>query len=182
MTHRITTLCLAGCLLATPALAAAQQEGPYANAQVARSLIGASGFDDTWALGATLGYNLGQRGQGFGFEGEITATLSDSENSSPGIPDVNRVRFNYTSYAAYGVYRAPLTPEIGLRARLGVVYIDGELRYRGADSRTRSDNETNLSGGLGLTYAFTRHLHGLVEWTHLDSDINHVGAGVQLRF
>lgn len=169
--------------LAAAPVAAQQAKGSstkegqfYGGAQLAISDV--DGYDNGLALVVSAGMNLNpERRGGFGIEGELTTTLSKPEvkvsNAS--------AELSYFTIAGYGVYAVPVDQNFGVRGRLGLLYENLNSDTLGPISGKDGDDFSG-SFGIGATYRFTHNLNGIAEYTYIEKDINHLSAGIQLRF
>lgn len=129
------------------------------------------GFDNALGIALTAGKTLAPN---FYVEGELTTTLNDAKAKGAG----GDIKLSYWTIGAYGVYALPVGQNFALRGRLGGVYID-------ADSKGGSsglDNEFNVSFGIGGIFDVSPSMNVIAEFTRMDEDVNHLSAGVQLKF
>lgn len=158
-------------LAAAPALA--QQAGGGFVDYVSGQLVWADvdDFDEALALALTAGKNIAPN---FYVEGELTTTLSEAEAKGNG----GDIELTYWTFGAYGVYALPVGQNFALRGRLGGVYINADDEGGDADL----DDELNVSFGVGGIYDLSPRLNVIAEYTRMDEDINHISAGLQLKF
>jgi hypothetical protein len=159
-------------LAAAPAMA--QQRGPivdYVTGQLVWSDI--EDFDEALALAIAAGKTFTPN---FSVEGEITTTLSAAEAEG----DNGDTEVTYWTAGVYGVYVLPVGQNFALRGRLGGLYRDAEVD-NGGDSDL-DDDEFGVSFGVGGLYDLSSRLNVVAEYTRIDDDINHISAGVQLKF
>lgn len=170
-----TALLLAGCLAFASAQARDEQ---YAKAQLA--IADVDGFSDGLALVGTYGMKLPQVHPQFSVEGEITTTISDPDTSVAG----NTLEVSYYTLAAYAVYTHPVTDRVDLFGRGGLLYEDVSVDYYHPLLGKYSDSETDLglSFGVGTNVALKENLDFTAALTIIESDINHLSAGVHFRF
>lgn len=68
---------------------------------------------------------------------------------------------------AYAVGMYPLSKEVNLMAKLGVLSWDADIRI----NTTNGENDgTDVAYGLGISYAFTKELLATAEWEAFNSD------------
>ena len=68
---------------------------------------------------------------------------------------------------AYAVGMYPLSKEINLMAKLGVLSWDADIRI---NTTNRENDGTDVAYGLGISYAFTKEFLATAEWEAFDSD------------
>jgi len=162
----------AGCLAFATAQAQTPQE-QYAKIQLA--IADVDGFDNGLALVGTYGLKMPQVHPNFSFEGELTTTISDPETSFFG----TTLKASYYTLAGYGVYTHQATPKLALFGRAGLLYEDVSID---TPFGSGSSSDFGLSFGVGANVAMQRNLDFTAGLTIIESDINHISAGVNYRF
>lgn len=181
MKRKDMPLVVAGFALGVLSAPLAAQDAPqnpfYANAQVVVSDV--DGFDNGTSLALTGGMDLTRdaRGGGFGVEAEWTTDISEPEVE---IGDI-KGELSYWTLAGYGVYRYPLSQDLALRGRAGILYLDFDEDVN-VGGFGEDDEDVNFSAGVGATYRLSGQIHAIAEYTYIDDEINHLSAGVQMRF
>lgn len=120
-------------------------------------MIDLGGFDDPVNAGAVFGTN---RGAGWGFEGEVTTTLSDGEFFGLDV--------SVTTVAGYGAYRSE--GDTYFKGKLGVAHEEVEIG-------SVSDDDNGASYGLGVGW---RQFNGSMielEYTIVEDDVNFLSLG-----
>ena len=169
---------LASCLLAATAFglaatsAHAQDSGVYAGA-------GVDAFDfDAYTISGRLGYNFNDY---FGVEGQAGFGIVDDEVSELGV-DAD-VGVDYFA-GAFGVLRAPVSPQFDVFARGG--YYFSQFGVDGTDGVTNFDEDLDVDGfaiGAGGQFNFGLNMENSIrlEYTYLDADEGSVdGQDVEL--
>lgn len=169
---------LAGCMLAGAVQAQGTQGAQYANVQLAVANV--DGFSDGAALVGTYGVYLPQVNPNFSVEGEFTTTVSNPNTDAFG----NKLEVSYYTLAAYAVYTQPLTPSLSVYGRAGMLYEDITADYYvpflGKVSSSATD--TGLSFGVGGNFKVSNNMDITAGLTVIESDINHLGAGLRFNF
>lgn len=177
-----STLAATALLASTSASAV---EGSYFGAQGGFSNI--SGFDSGIAFIGTFGMPLAsllpnlqlpeQAKNNLAVEAEVTSNILIP--ASFGSLDATA-----TTFGAYGVYSLPVTPELSIRGRAGLllalVSVDFDLGFLGRGSSSTTD--INLTFGGGITYKLSDKMNLIAEFTSLGSSFSNLSAGVQFRF
>ena len=93
------------------------------------------------------------------------------------------------SFGGYGVFAFPVSPELSVRARAGLVfallsydYVDYDPFTFTPTTGSRSETNINLSFSGGITYKLSDNMSFIAEYTSLGSSVNNLSGGVQLRF
>jgi opacity protein-like surface antigen len=92
---------------------------------------------------------------------------------------------NQTALSVVGT--VPLTPSLGLYARLGVNQLDMHGSWAGSPAEgyagyNYSDRTTHALGGIGLSYKLTDKVSARIEAQHLTSEVKNYSAGVSYAF
>ena len=170
---------LAMALTAAFGVAGAQAAQPgqsspmYFGAQLA--LADVDGFDDGLSLVGTLGFPADHLAPNLSFEAELGMSMSDPDRSFAG----QTLEASYWYLAGFGVYSLPLNNNFELRGKLGLGYIDVEVD---TPIGTFSDDDIEAMFGLGLIIPMNNTMRFITEYTHVESDIDHLSAGVQFDF
>lgn len=181
MQHSKLVSLVAASIMGMGSLSAQAQSGSYVNAQVALAQV--SGFDSGTALALTYGQNLPVVSSNFFIEGELTTSLSKPSQTYYFFNDKYTAEVSYFTGAAYAVYAYPFTNQFSLRGRAGLLYesVDAEVSGPGG-SASASNSDVGLSLGAGATYAFNPKMALIAEYTMIESDLDHISAGIQYRF
>ena len=150
---------------------------PYIGAKVGQFNLDYEGADDPTAYGIYGGYNFDPN---FGIEAEYVGS-GDADYSYRGYNgDVDA-----KSYGAYGTYRYAF-PNTGLYAKgkLGVAKTEVEATGTNALGFRVNPNESNtgIAGGIGLGYSVNPDFAVEAEYDILDSDVDLLTIGAQLKF
>ena len=87
------------------------------------------------------------------------------------------------SFGGYGVFAFPVSPELSVRARAGLLLAILNQEYTVIfGSASRSSTDFNISFGGGITYKLSDNMSFIAEYTSLGSSVNNLSGGVQLRF
>lgn len=159
-----------------PALAADgtyASASPYFGAQL--GIADVDGFDEGLMVAGTLGLPADHMVPNLAFEAELGMSLVDPERDVVG----GTVEISYWYLAGFGVYNVPLNGDFKLRGKLGMGYLDAEADGPGGSA---SDSDLELMYGVGLSIPLRGDLRGLVEYTHVESDLGQLSAGVQFNF
>jgi opacity protein-like surface antigen len=160
-------------------------DGQYFGAQAGFSNIG--GFDAGIALIGTYGIPLNSllpdlqlpedAKNNLSVEAEITSNIlvPPSFDGFGGSFDATA-----TTFGAYGVYTLPVTPELSIRGRAGLLLALISVDLAGFGSASSTD--INLTFGGGITYSLSDKMNFIAEYTSLGSSFSNLSAGVQLRF
>ena len=155
--------------LGTPAMA----QERYFNA--ALGIADVDGFDDGWVLIGGYGIQVPEVDKNFFIEGEITATLDDPERAGADV--------SYYTLAGYAVYALPVTQTVDLRGRAGLLYYDADVSGTAGPFSFREDEDgIELSFGIGARFEVNNELDVIVDYTQIESDIDHLSAGIQYHF
>jgi hypothetical protein len=183
--QRLIKPLLVAALLAASPMTLAQQAAPldYVNAQLAIGLV--EDLSDPLVLVLTAGKELPHLGPNVAFELEFTDTLTAADRGGsvtvPGLGTVPAgVSLSYWSLGGYGVVSIPLDNRLSARARAG-------LRLLSAYASGDQDRDLGITFGFGLAYRYAANLAFVGEFTYLDEidndiGVNHLSAGVQVRF
>lgn len=138
------------------------------------ALADVDGYDSGIAGVATYGIRVPEMHKNFSVEGEFAMTFVEPEGKRSG----TTYEASYHALGAYGVYAHPLSEKFHVRGRLGVLYEDVEIS---APGYSESDDDFELSYGFGITVGLTKESRFILEYTVLESDINHISAGMQFK-
>jgi OOP family OmpA-OmpF porin len=69
--------------------------------------------------------------------------------------------------AVYAVGNWPLNKDATLMAKLGALNWDADLTV---DDTSGSNDGTDVAFSIGASYAFTKEVHGVLEWEYFDTD------------
>lgn len=163
---------LALAVMAASGTAQAQPFNRYTTFQAA--LADVDGYDSGIAGIATYGIRVPELHQNFAVEGEFGMTFVEPEGKVGG----TTYEVSYYTLGAYGVYAQPLSEKFHVRGRLGVLYEDVEVSTAAG---SESDDDFELSFGLGITVGMGKESRFILEYTVIDSDINHISAGMQFK-
>lgn len=175
MQRLFKSLMVTGLLAASP-ITLAQPAAPldYMNAQLAIGLV--EDLSDPFVLVVTAGKELPNLGRNVAFEVEFTDTLTAADRAG--------VSLSYWSLGGYGVMSIPLDNRLSARARAG-------LRLLSAYANGDEERDLGITFGFGLAYRYAANLAFVGEFTYLDEidndggddiGVNHLSAGVQVRF
>ena len=163
---------LAGMLMGISGMANAQPYNRYTSFQGAMADV--DGYDAGIAGVATYGIRVPEMHKNFAVETEFTMTFIEPEGLERG----TTYEASYFTLGAYGVYAHPLSEKFHVRGRLGILYEDYE-KSSPTTSATRDGFE--LSYGLGITVGLSQETRFILEYTVIESDINHLSAGFQFK-
>ncbi len=163
---------LAGMLMAVSGIANAQPYNRYTTFQAAMADV--DGYDAGIAGVATYGIRVPEMHKNFAVETEFTMTFIEPEGKRAG----TTYEVSYYTLGAYGVYAHPVSEKFHVRGRLGILYEDVEVSAPGYSA---SDDDFELSYGLGITVGLSNSSRFILEYTVLESDINHISAGMQFK-
>ncbi|MCK9530249.1 MAG: porin family protein [Gammaproteobacteria bacterium] len=188
MQRLFKSLMVTGLLAASP-ITLAQPAAPldYMNAQLAIGLV--EDLSDPFVLVLTAGKELPNLGRNVAFEVEFTDTITAADRGGsvtvPGFGTVPAgVSLSYWSLGGYGVLNVPLDDRLSARARAG-------LRLLSAYANGDEERDLGITFGFGLAYRYAANLAFVGEFTYLDEidndggddiGVNHLSAGVQVRF
>ncbi len=133
------------------------------------------GFSGGLGLAVSYDKPLPQVDPNFSVEGEFTTTLSEPDDSIAG----NTWEVSYYTLAAYAKYRLPLNPQFDLFGRAGLLYEDVTVDTNFAGSA--SDTDVGLSLGFGVDYEINQQMDFTAGFTIIESDINHLSAGIRYK-
>ncbi|MFP4561145.1 MAG: outer membrane beta-barrel protein [Thiohalorhabdus sp.] len=128
-----------------------------------------------------LGANLDLGGGSLWVEGELTQTLVKPSydftvvDPVTGATDTTEYDVSVTTLGAYARYVYPVDP-ITLEGRLGLSYLSADVDGGGSDS------DLGLDFGVGVGFDLTHQIRGVVEYTILQSDVDHFGFTAQYAF
>ena len=129
--------------------------------------------DDLMMIGFLLGLGITPE---ISLEGELNVSVAGGDfdiGPFSGEADIWTV-------AGYAAYRAPLSEEAFLKAKIGLLFEDVELSVSGWPSE--SDTEFNLSAGIGAGVYFNEQLFGEVEFTIIEEDVTYLSLGLNYIF
>ena len=149
---------------------------PYIGVKAGQFMVdddGADDLDDATAYGIYGGYNFDPN---FGVEVEYVG----SSDADVRVFDING-EYDVKTYGAYGTYRYYF-PNTALYAKgkLGIAKTELNGNFDDGDSISASD--TGIAGGIGLGYAINSDFGIEAEYAIVDSDINLLTVGAQLKF
>jgi len=141
--------------------------------------------DSLSSVGLLYGYGITPE---FTLEGELNAGLSGGEYKRT-LNSGTRLEGKYTVWtiAGYGVYRYPVTDNIFLKGKLGLLYenIDRDgIQTTSGDLARSDDNKSKglgFAGGLGFGFRAKSTIFE-IEGTLIDSDILFYSLGVNYAF
>ena len=145
----------------------------YMGTQLAISDV--DGFDNGLSLVVTGGKELATV-PGLALEGEFSTTISKPEAEIGGV----NADVSYWTLAGYGAYSFPVSQQVAIRGRLGLLYENVDVNVTGAS--VDDDDEFGVSLGLGATFQVSPRINAIAEYTRVEEDVNHLSAGVQFRF
>jgi len=179
---------LTSALLATAILSsgvAATEVGFYAGGGVAFEAVPKNSYQD-WEMGLGLvlrgGMTLDAVLEGFGAEVELTKSLVDPKAK---YKDFNngRDKINVTTLATYAVYRIPVTEQIYIKPRFGIIFPNlGGAEYEGTSDGVVNSRDVTFSSGIGGGFTVMDHLDVYVDYTVIGESITNYGAGVEYHF
>lgn len=152
--------------------AGAEPFNRYFTAQGA--LADVDGYDSGIAGVFTYGLRVPEMHKNFSVEGEFTKTFVEPEGKVGG----TTWEVSYYTLGGYGVYSHPLNEKFHLRGRLGVLYENVEVS---SPASSKSEDDFKLSFGVGMTVSLSTESRFILEYTVIDSDINHISAGLQFK-
>lgn len=141
---------------------------PYVGAKVGKFDLGESGAKDPTAYGVVAGYNFDPN---FGMEAEYVG--SDDANYNTG--DISA-----KTYGAYGTYRYGF-PNTGLYAKGKLGLAETKVKSSGALPIV-DRSKTSLAGGVGLGYNVNPNFGIEAEYDRLNSDVDLMTIGANLKF
>lgn len=176
---------LTSALLATAVLssgASATEVGFYAGGGVAFEAVPNNSQDWEMGLGVVLrgGMTLDTVLEGFGAEVELTKSVVDPKAY---IGNASRDKINVTTLATYAVYRIPVTNQIYVKPRFGIIFPNlGGEDYVGSNDAVVNSRDVTFSSGIGGGFTVMDHLDVYVDYTVLGESITNYGAGVEFHF
>lgn len=178
----IAAAIVAACAVSAPALAApsksAASSAQYLGAQLAIADVSGA-FDSGIAFVGTFGMPLPQVNPNVAFEAELTKSIANPEYNWGG----STLELDYYTLGGYGVYNIPASEQINFRVRVGLAYEHITVDYpTWTGTSSVSDSEIGLSVGAGITVKLQSNMNFIAEYTNLDSDIDHLSAGLQFKF
>lgn len=144
----------------------------YFSAQGA--LADVDGYDSGIAGVATYGIRVPEMHKNFSVETEFSMTFVEPEGKAFG----TTYEVSYFTLAGYGVYSHPVSEKFHVRGRLGLLYEDVEVSSAAGGS---SEDDFGLSFGAGITIGLSKTSRFILEYTVIESDINHISAGMQFK-
>ena len=131
--------------------------------------LGASGDFEEDGTGTKIyaGYNFNKY-----YAAEVTiynfseASVGSVE-TAPGPDTFVSAEASMKGIGAYAVGMYPVSKEVNLMAKLGVLSWDADVRI---NTTNRGNDGTDVAYGLGVSYAFTKELLATAEWEVFDSD------------
>lgn len=163
-----TVALLVAVVVFSSTLSIARAEGRFMGVKTGLILIDVSGVDNVIPVGVIYGRELDQITPGFWIEGEFNLGLLGGDVSGGGDLDIWTI-------AAYGAYRYPVSDTSYLKGKAGLLYEDVEIR-------SVSDDDINLSLGIGGGFKIDDRLTIEAEFTVIESDINFLSVGLHCRF
>jgi len=153
-------------------MAQAQPFNRYFTAQGAMADV--DGYDSGIGGVLTYGVRVPELHKNFAVETEFTMTLFEPDAKVGG----TTYEVSYYTLGAYGVYAHPLNEKFHVRGRFGILYEDVEVS---SAVSSQSDDGFELSFGFGITAGLGKESRVILEYTVIDSDINHISAGIQFK-
>ncbi len=158
----------------------AQAEDATFNAQIV--LPSVTGFSG--GMGVALGYEMPMPdvNPNFSIEGEFTKSLSSPDNSG--------FEISYYTLAGYAKYSHPINAKLDVFGRVGLLYESVEMDYAypclvgftfTTCSASASETDTGLSLGGGINYTLNPQMDFTAGYTIIESDINHLSAGIKFK-
>ena len=177
---------LATTLLASGSTAAVADS--YVGAQAGFSNIG--GFDTGIAFIGTFGMPLAsllpdlqipdEAKNNLSIEAEVTSNILVPPSVGSFGSDLEATA---TTFGAYGVYALPVTPELSVRGRAGLLLALVSVDFTSIfGSSSASSTDINLTFGGGITYKISDKMKVIAEYTSLGSNFSNLSAGVQFAF
>ena len=162
----------------------AQAEDATVNAQlVIPSVDGMSG-----GMGIALGYEMPMPdvNPNFSVEGEFTTTISSPDDSYSDAFGTLTLEASYYTLAAYAKYNHPVNEQLDVFGRVGLLYESVEAKVSGtgfysAAAGSASETDTGLSFGFGMNYEINQQMDFTAGYTIIESDINHLSAGIKYK-
>ncbi len=166
----------------------AQAEDATVNAQIVLpSVTGYSG-----GMGVALGYEMPMPdvNPNFSIEGEFTTTISSPDDSASAGGVTVTSELSYYTLAAYAKYNHPVNEKVDLFGRVGLLYESVEADYSCSGntficsltpSSSGKETDTGLSFGFGMNYGINDKMDFTAGYTIIESDINHLSAGIKFK-
>lgn len=145
---------------------------PYIGVKVGQFNVDSSTFDDATAYGVYGGYNFDKN---FGVEVEYIGSSDEDLNLPPFTGD-----YDVKTYGAYGTYRYHFA-DSGLYAKGKLGFAKTKISAS-LFSSTLSASDTGIAGGLGLGYDLNPNFGIEAEYAIIDSDIDLLTVGANLKF
>jgi len=175
-------------LLATAVLSsgvAATEVGFYAGGGLAFEAVPKkdSSLND-WKMGMAVvlrgGMTLDAVLEGFAAEVELTKSVIDPKAY---IGHGSRDNINVTTLATYAVYRIPVTNEIYVKPRFGIIFPNlGGEEYVGTSTGVVNSRDVTFSSGIGAGFTVMEHFDVYVDYTVIGESITNYAAGVEYHF
>jgi len=143
-------------------------------ATIQGALADVDGYDSGIAGVATYGIRVPEMHSNFSVETEFSMTFVEPEGKVGG----TTWEASYYTLGAYGVYAHPLSEKFHVRGRLGVLYEDVEVN---SPAESKTDDGFELTYGFGFTVGLGKDSRFILEYTVIESDINHISAGLMFR-
>ncbi len=163
---------LAAAALLVAGAASAEPFNRYMTLQGA--LADVDGYDSGIGGVATYGVRVPEMHKNFSVEAELTKTFVEPEGRYLG----STWEVSYYTLAGYGVYSHPVTERFHLRGRAGLLYENVKVS---SPASSKTEDDFKISFGLGFTLNLSNESRFILEYTVIDSDINHISAGMQFK-
>jgi len=170
--QKLSTILLA-VAMGLSGLANAQPYNRYMTFQGAMADV--DGYSSGIAGVATYGVRVPELHKNFAVEAEYAMTFFEPDGKGAGGEEFE---VSYYHLGAYGVYAHPLSTNFHVRGRLGILYQRVEVN---SPSSSASDDDFELSYGFGFTAGMGQGKRVILEYTVIDSEINHISAGIQFK-
>lgn len=138
------------------------------------ALADVDGYDSGIAGVATYGIRVPEMHKNFSVETEFSMTFFEPDAKVGG----TTYEASYYTLGGYGVYSHPVSEKFHVRGRLGVLYEDVEVSSAAGGT---SDDGFELTFGAGITIGLSKTSRFILEYTVIESDINHISAGMQFK-
>ncbi len=146
----------------------AKKAQPYIGGKLGLMMPDASGVDDAVNLGILVGMTLNEVQAGsIAVEGELTTTVIDG--------DTGGGDWDVTTLAGYGVFRS--NGPLYFKGKAGLVYWDANFDF---GPFSGSDDDINISFGVGGGYKISDKTALELEYTILDSDLDFLSIGFKM--
>ena len=117
---------------------------------------------------------------GLSVEAEFTKSISGFEDSETIGGTTYSAEISYYTLGGYGKYTLPVADQVSLFGRLGFVYTSVEAEVSGGgESYSDDDSDTDISFGVGGSFAISNKLKITAGYTTID-DLNHISFGVAM--